>query len=320
MTKALITFGCSWTYGIGVNYDNSMRNDQPSWEVNSWDKAVCDQLSFRGILSQRYGFRNINFSKGGSSNQCQFRLATEFFNSKKLQSLQNGGTKIVVLWGITSTARNEVFLSDENKIFNFMYNLEETISRGKPTLDRQVRQFFVKHTYSHEHEMFTLAHEMAHWNTFFKSLGIENYWYDTFNHHDYTVNSPALLEFKKNYTDSADPDWPSWQDFVDKKFDNIDSNVVDKILNSNIEFVNNLSITNFAIDHPTDRDLMSQLVLRNGNNQFDRNYHLSHWKVDGDRVQFLIDQDLLNPFSKHPTKLGHEQIANMFDHLFEKTS
>lgn len=318
MTKALITFGCSWTFGVGVGYEDPM--SLTDYKTINQSVDVNNNLSFRGILSQRHGFKNINFSEAGSSNRRQFRLATEFFNGKKFQDLQNCGTKIVVLWGMTSTARNEVFLSEENKLYNFMYSSIENIGRRHQAVDNQVRQFFAKHMYSHEHEMFTLAHEMAHWNTFFKSLGIENYWYDTFNHHDYTINSPALLEFKKNYTDCAGPDWPSWQNFVDKKFDGIDSRIIDEILNTNFEFVNNLSITNFVIDHPTDRDLMSQLVMRNGSNQFDRNYHLSHWEVDGDRVKYLIDRKLLNPYSFHPTKLGHEQIANMFDHLFEKTS
>ena len=316
MTKVLITFGCSWTFGVGVGYDKSIHRRRELFETSAWDEELCNQLSFRGILSQRHEFENINFSSGGSSNQRQFRLAKTFFNSKKFQDLQNNGTEIVVLWGITSTARNEVFMSATNKFNNFMYTTRETTAT-------QVCQFFATNMYSHEHEMFILAHELAHWNTFFNSCGVKNYWYDTFNHHDYAINSPALVGFENMYTTCAQLGWPSWQEYVDKKFPG-DHNVVNEILDickfEFSQFINTLSITNFVIDHPTDRDLMSQLVIRNGINQFDRNYHHSHWLVDGDRVQHLIDRGLLNPFSKHPTKLGHEQIANMFDHLFEKTS
>ena len=321
MTKVLITFGCSWTFGVGVNYDKSMRYHSEKWNVDAWDESICNQLSFRGILSQRYNFDNINFSQGGSSNQRQFRLAKTFFNSKKFQELQDFGTEIVVLWGITSTARNETYMVDSNKVENFMYKSMGNLAR-KEADDVMIREFFVKHIYSHAQEMFMLAHEMSHWNIFFKSLGIKNYWYDTFNHHDYTINSPALLKFKNDYIACAEPGWPTWREFVDKKFP-IDTKVVDEILNIKYEFaqfVNNLSITNFVVNHPTDRDLMSQLVMLNGSNHFDRRYHFSNWDIDGNRVKFLIDCDLLNPFSKHPTKLGHEQIANMFDHLFEKTS
>ena len=321
MTKALITFGCSWTYGVGVNYDKSMRNNPDMWKVDAWDDSICNQLSFRGILSQRYNFDNINLSRGGSSNQRQFRLAKTFFNSKKFQELQDTGDEIVVLWGITSTARNETYMVGLNKVENFMYNSAvSSPDKSKPAAI--ICEFFTKHIYSHAQEMFMLAHEMSHWNMFFKSLGIKNYWYDTFNHHDYTINSPTLLTFKNDYLKLAKPDWPSWQEFVSRKFPS-DSRVVDEILNPRYQFaqfVNNLSITNFVVDHPTDRDLMSQLVMLNGSNHFDRRYHFSNWDIDGNRVKFLIDCDLLNPFSKHPTKLGHEQIANMFDHLFEKTS
>jgi len=321
MTKALITFGCSWTFGVGVNYDKSMQCNPETWKVDAWDESICNQLSFRGILSQRYNFDNINLSRGGSSNQRQFRLAKTFFNSKKFQELQDIGTEIVVLWGITSTARNETYMVGLNKVENFMYNSAENPPQ-KTTPDTMICEFFAKHIYSHRQEVFMLAHEMSHWNMFFKSLGIKNYWYDTFNHHDYTINSPALLTGKHDYLERAKPDWPSWREFVSRKFPS-DSRVVDEILNPKYQFaqfVNNLSITNFVVDHPRDRDLMSQLVIRNGSDRFDRKYHFSNWDIDGDRVQFLIDQDLLNPHSFHPTKLGHEQIANMFDHLFEKTS
>ena len=320
MMKALITFGCSWAYGVGVNYDKSIHLNSEIWQVDAWDSSICNQLSFLGILSKRYNFDNINFSQGGSSNQKQFRLAKTFFNSKKFQELQDTGTEIVVLWGITSTARNETYVAGLNKVKNFMYNSIERFSK-KTTLESIICEFFVKYIYRHEQEVFLLAHEMSHWNMVFKSLGVKNYWYDTFNHHDYSINSPALSEFKNNYIECAKLDWPTWQEFVDKKFSS--DSIVDKILNTNYEFgqfVNNLSITNFVINSPKNRDLMSQLVIRNGSNQFDSNYHYSDWGIDGDRVQFLLDQDLLNPFSKHPTKAAHEQIANMFDHLFKKTN
>jgi hypothetical protein len=326
MTKVLITFGCSWTFGVGVGYDESMsladyKNINQSVEVN-------DQLSFRGIISQRHGFENINFSKGGSSNQKQVRLAKTFFNSKKFQDLQESGAEIVVLWGITSTSRNESFVALSDKVIDFMYSspaVHSFRSLRKKTVESvnedMIALFFAKNLYNHEHEIFMLAHELAHWNTFFKSLGIKNYWYDTFNHHDYTGNDPSLLGFETVYKQWSKTTWPIWQDFIDKRFPDV---VGDEILDTSkfefAQFVNTLEITNFVIDQPQDRDLMSQLVIRNGNDQFDRNYHLSHWAVDGNRVEYLANLKLLNPYSFHPTKLGHEQIANMFDHLFEKTS
>ena len=308
MTKALITFGCSWTFGVGVGYKESMSFDD-YFNINR-SVLLADQYSFRRILSQRYRFNNINFSQGGSSNQRQLRFAKKFFSSTQFQKLLNTADEIVVLWGITSTARTEVFSAVENVVKTMNFNLVK-----QDYLTKNIG----KHFYNHEHEMFMLAHEIAHWNMFFKSAGIKNYWYDTFNHHDYTINNPALVNFEKSYNELAESSWPSWSDYVDKKIQ-INDNILDPSQYEFDQYVNRVSIDNFVIDQLQDRDLMSQLVIRNGASDINPGYHESTWRIDDDRVEWLVDQKLLNPHSFHPTKLGHEQIANMFDHLFEKTS
>ena len=71
----LVTFGCSWTYGIGSAYVDGIPQEQ-------YHKIKKDDTnSFRKILCERHNFSNVNFSVGGSSNQKQFRLATEYFLS-----------------------------------------------------------------------------------------------------------------------------------------------------------------------------------------------------------------------------------------------
>ena len=71
----LLTFGCSWTKGVGIPYEKGMSKEE-YLEVRSsrWD--LMDKHSFRGILSERLGYENINYASGGSSNQRQERLAT----------------------------------------------------------------------------------------------------------------------------------------------------------------------------------------------------------------------------------------------------
>jgi hypothetical protein len=61
---------------------------------------------------------------------------------------------------------------------------------------------------------------------------------------------------------------------------------------------------------------MSQLAIKNGMDKPDSDYHKSDWLVDSERVEFLVSKKLLNPYSHHPTELGHQQLANMFDHIF----
>ena len=53
-------------------------------------------------------------------------------------------------------------------------------------------------------------------------------------------------------------------------------------------------------------DLLSKLADNN-----DRTYHKSRWTDDVDvRAKIGIEKGFLNPISRHPTKLGHEVIAD----------
>jgi hypothetical protein len=67
----LVTCGCSWTYGVGAGYQNDM--SESKYMSIAWDENLCNTLSFRGILSNKYGFHNINFAEGASSNQRLLR-------------------------------------------------------------------------------------------------------------------------------------------------------------------------------------------------------------------------------------------------------
>ena len=73
MENILVTFGCSWTYGVGAHYETDMTEKE--YKVNMWNKTIIEQYAFRTLISGKIGFKNINFSGGGSSNQHQFRLA-----------------------------------------------------------------------------------------------------------------------------------------------------------------------------------------------------------------------------------------------------
>jgi len=224
--------------------------DKKSFKHIVYDTDLSKKYSFRGLLSQKYNFENINFSKGGSSNQWQFRLARDFFGSS-LQMLLDSYSPIIVLHGITSTSRNEMFSIKRNKLTNFMYGDHEYADMSRPMLD---------HFYDHDNEVAQLAQTMLFMNAFYKSVGIVNLWFDTFNHHEYNIPIDNLIGEKKY-----------------------------------------------------NRDLMSELALENGLLNVDNRYHLSEWKQDSNRVKFLVDKELLNPYSHHPTRLGHELIANFID-------
>ena len=249
MKRLLITFGCSWTFGVGVNYTQGISLDQ--FKNSAWDEVNCSCLSFRGLLSKKYNLVNRNWACGGSSNQLQFRLAKLFFSSDEFKELQKTFDQILVLWGITSTARNEMFSIDDGKLINFFYSHKSNLAK-----------MLVNYSYSHDNEVDQLSMEMRHWNTFFKNLNINNLWFDTFNHHHYHSE-------------------------------------------------------NLIFDDENPRDLLSKLAIHNGFKCVDNKYHESDWTADSDRIKNLVSCGILNPFSHHPTQLGHVQIADMLSEYIE---
>lgn len=241
----LITFGCSWTYGVGVGYTIGMPLEE--YMQIAWDKKICDRWSYRGEISTSLHLDNLNFAAGGNSNQIQFYYAKKYFGSDQFLRDQKTYKKIIVLHAITSTARNFFFDLEIGSIRHVGYGEQNKFA-----------EFMVKHSYDPNFEIEQLEIEMNFWNRFYKSTGINHLWVDTFNHHNY-----------------------------------------------------NSSINNF-LSGSTNRDLMSQLCVINNVSLVDTNsYHRSAWKVDDPRVSALINCNVLNPISKHPTQQGHQQIAKI---------
>lgn len=252
MPRLLITLGCSWTFGVGAIYTPGMTNDE--YIEKAWQDTLCDAYSFRGIIAKQYNFINKNFSAPGSSNQMQFRLAKEFFISDEFKQLEKDYKDIVVLWGLTSTARNELYHIREQKLVTFFYNTDNPESRA-----------MVDYFYDHDNEVKQLTTEMLFWNDYFTAKRIKNLWFDTFNHHNYTTTD----------------------------------------------------IENLIFNNENPRDLLSLLAIQNGLEKPDNKYHLSEWAADTNRIRYLVKCGVLNPFSHHPTQLGHQQIADLLASFLE---
>jgi len=192
----LVTLGCSWTLGVGVNYADKMSFDE--FQKNAWNSEICNNFSFRSLICNHYKLDNINLSRGGSSNQKQFRLATEFFSTNinqvdlekfyeiknfyPFKLIKNKYRKIIVLWGITSTARYEIYDKKKADLVNDFYSTDNDLSK-----------FLLENTYSHEFELETLSKNINLWNDYFELNNIQNIWFDTFNHHDYNYNLNNFL-------------------------------------------------------------------------------------------------------------------------------
>jgi hypothetical protein len=186
----LVTSGCSWTLGVGVGFQNGMTDEQ--YSQICWDSDICDQLSFRGILSNKYNLDNINLAGGGNSNQRQFRLIKKFFTSKETKDLLTKYDQVFVLHGITSTARNELYVVEKNRMISFKFDVDAKQSWCKD---------WVKNFYDHDNELVRLTEEMTFLNDYYCAIGVKNLWFDTFNHHNYPSNIDNMIEPDKNNRD-----------------------------------------------------------------------------------------------------------------------
>jgi hypothetical protein len=338
----LITFGCSWTYGVAVNYEPGMSDSQLKDQAR--DPKICDVLSWRGLLSRRLGWFNLNFSVGGSSNQCQFRKAIEFFGSLHYQELRQDFEKIIVLWGITSTARNELWSVDRNNYSNFFLSDNDDLARC-----------IVKNCYDHDAEVAELRNRMLYWNVFFKAQHITNFWFDTFNTHNYDYDFQNNSKKKtysitangstngcidqEHYHSVAGVDWPAYLDFCQENFDGIKPEIIEEIqrifsgtdsmcqpyLPTVTKFIEKNSaldpITNLLDYDSCHRDLMSWLMARMEIKipENSQQYHYSSWKIDRDGMDDLVNLGILNAHTHHPTKQGHILLCDYFSSKLDKT-
>lgn len=300
MKKLLITFGCSWTYGVGANYEPGMT--LKDFKEKAWDLDICSQYSFRGILSENHGYDNINFSMGGSSNQAQFRLAEYFFSSELFNDYQKKYKKIIVLWGITSVLRNEFYCRGAQDLRNVFYTSPEQISKC-----------ILADHFDMDHEIYLIRKKIEFWDSIFDRLQIEHRWFDTFNHHDYN-HIPRYQYFKDLYNNVAGPDWPSWDKFLSRDFGDADETIKHEILNPHhwgFYKIFRKPLINLIGYNESSRDLLSKLAIKNGIQTLDSKYHLSDWNIDNSQIKFLVEEGFLNPYSNHPTKQAHQQIADL---------
>ena len=291
VNKLLISFGCSWTFGTGCNYNPGMSRDQ--YLQTHGDYKIANSLSFRNLLCENHGFQNLNFSSGASSNQMQFYKAEMYFSGKKFESDRELYDDIVVLWGLTSVYRN-IRLSEE----------KNTLRIESYLLNRDNKQALKE--FNEELEIYLLRIKINFWNHFFKQHNIKNLWFDTFNNHDYSLSDISMDE--KQYNLFKGEDWPEYSKLRET---NIEPKVLDDIRMSipEIDLYRSIEIENFMLfDEKYDKDLLSQLSKTNSND-----YHLSFWKNDDNRIQKLIEQGSINPYSLHPTWQTHKVIASMIE-------
>jgi len=174
--KKIITFGDSWVWGVGSGFTTGMTKKE--YDNIKEAPAIAEKNCFRTLLCKEHDIENINFSAPASSNQKQFRLASEFF-------LRDGSMEkdSVVLWGLTSVYRLEYYDSVRNMFKNtFLSDGEDTISKlvAMKMFDEAI-------------ETERLFYQIKLFNSFFAMHGVKNYWFNIFNDHKFPGTVDNLL-------------------------------------------------------------------------------------------------------------------------------
>lgn len=174
----LVTFGCSWTFGEGSGYEDWM--SEKEYEKIRADEKICYENSWRKKVIEHFDIDHINFSEAGSSNDLQFRLAKQFFTSKKFQEIYKSYKNIIVLWGITATNRYDFWCRDTNKYAKILLNNAEEDVKKFNQYEDHLGLTLKKLSYNHQTRVNELEIDIVFWNQYFKLLKIKNFWFDTF--------------------------------------------------------------------------------------------------------------------------------------------
>lgn len=196
----LITLGCSWTFGEGSGYKEGMTLKQ--YEQIQHDENICWENGWRKPVVEHFGFDHINIAEGGSSNDRQFRLAKQFFVSKKFTELYQSNKRIIVVWGTTSLNRYDMWLKENNRYEKlFLQNIDTDMIRfGGPM--EHLSFAIDRYSYYEPARVKELELEFLFWNRYFKLLGIKNFWFDTFSSYKYSITLPNFFDGdKKNNRD-----------------------------------------------------------------------------------------------------------------------
>jgi hypothetical protein len=262
--QTLVTFGCSWTQGIGACYTPDITTLE---QYNLVKGSKSFRYAFRNLLAEKFNLKNHNIALHGASNDYNFDQASKIFgNAEKKKNFLNSNP--VVLWGITSTARlyrNEktIHLKPDRPASILLYLEEPYINAPsnedlKHILQNQETLYstlYLKLYYDHQKEVDRLANQIEVWNDVFEYHKVPIIWFDSFNTHAYN-NSP------RNFIKG---------------------------------------------------DLLSQM-LQHQNLTFRTEkkwYHLSEFLNDDDRITVGVKNQLINPFSFHPSQKGHQIISQI---------
>jgi len=173
----LLTLGCSWIAGIGSGYDSEDPWDKQTYQDRCYNDDDNWENAFRTILSKKHGLENVNIASGGASNGCQFRRLRKYLH-------QNDLNDTIVIWGVTSIYRMEVFFNHGKSFSCFQPGQEKRKHIHGPDWCGP-KEYFRQHFYERVANR-TLADEVHFWQKYFELLNVPQIWFDTLNVNNYT--------------------------------------------------------------------------------------------------------------------------------------
>jgi len=235
----LLTFGCSWTFGEGSGYEDWM--NEKEYEKIRENEKICYENGWRKRVIEHFDIDHINFGEPGSSNDRQFRLAKQFFASKKFEEIYTSYKKIIVLWGITATNRYDFWCKDTNRYEKILLNNSEIDVKKYNQYEDHLGLMLKKLSYDHHIRINELEVEIIFWNQYFKLLKIKNFWFDTFYSIKYKIKPVNFFDIDKPKRDLLSV-------LCDKKRDHYN---VKSIMNENtFDYAKNKGIVNEYSLHP----------------------------------------------------------------------
>lgn len=294
--KVFLFFGCSWTYGKYIN----IKPGQDSSTVDSKEELeIADRLSYRGLLAQTFGAEQINFSQGGSSNARQFRLCSQYFLGPKHNKINSAK----LLSGLYRTLRGPSWPTVESFVSQGTLPVD-ILDQIK--IDNQLDDFEIFREDTRPKYVFWFITSTAR---------IENYNAATQQFENEFLTSPQSQLGKLVLTNYYDHDYELeklshqmclWNAYF--KQHNIKNVWIDTFNHHAypIEIENRLK---FDSDFS---DLMSNMCLAQGFDQFSNtDFHISNFRADESRSDYLCNNDFLNSQTLHPTVAGHRLISDI---------
>lgn len=209
----LLTFGDSWSYGVGAGYQESWT--QEYYHNHKSDKEIANKYAFRSILAKELDVESqVDFSRPGGANDTQFRrFFTNYYGQGRVGDMNLAlEPEDFVLWGITSLYRFEFWENETNgtKIFTI------------PREGNLFTEMYAVDYFDINYEKYKCYYNMKHVETICNTVGCKLLWYNFFNDHNFDIdnmlwNGSSVLSQMVQDNDPNDKYHMSTWDDTDRK-------------------------------------------------------------------------------------------------------